>query len=216
MTLREYIVSTFGIAVVITVLVRAIWTVILNRITASVKDEYDKTLAEHVNKLRRETDLVLKDFEAKANERSIKLSKTFDTQADVIVTIYQKLSELYDERNASIMFRPKSQDKLQESLVSILNKRRDFYDYYKKNKIYLPRKTATIIADCEKYMTAVHQQHEWNANDYQKADSVIKEKIALNDAWFKTVPEMLVVLEDELQSLLGFPPPESKNPPAKI
>jgi hypothetical protein len=112
--------TTIGTAAILTALVAAFWHVIMNRITASVKSQYDKELESHIDSLRHKTELALKEFEAKANERNIKLSETFDTQAKVIVNIYQKLTALYYERNSGILFRPLSPERLSDFLTNVV------------------------------------------------------------------------------------------------
>jgi len=54
-------------------------------------------------------------------------------------------------------------------------------------------------------MTCIHHELEINSSDYPKAPNVINNKIELHKIWNTKIPEMLAALEDELQSLLGFP-----------
>ncbi len=150
-----------------------------------------------------------KDLELKASEHTIKLTNIFQKQAETVIVIYQKLVPLYEAIYASILFRKNRNAPPDSSDLEHVNEmRRDFYEFFKLNKIYLPRETALKISGFEQtlsrekisfdaYMEELPTGHPERA----------KRQMETYDRFSKEIPDYLKSLEDDLQNLLGFPMP---------
>jgi hypothetical protein len=211
MTFIDWLASTIGTAAILAALVAAFWKIIMNRVTASVKSRYDKELETHIDSLRHKTELALKDFEAKANERGIKLTTVFTKQAEVVTAVYeyvvniQSIVELADE----VLKYPVPNAHMQ---LMEMNKKSNetFETYFRSKKIYLPKHTAKRVNLFTKtthklisnmnLITSINELSKPNNMDTWLND--LKQEVGQLD---KEIPVLLETLEDDLQRILGFP-----------
>jgi hypothetical protein len=130
----------FGIGWVIVTVLAFIW--IKARLTKSIEHEYAQRLEKYSADLKHQSEIVLKEFEAKTAERNIKLTSIFEKQAETILTIYKKLhvvkKSMYKLSSAVTSDDAKT---LTDAMNSLIEQWHDFLDYYYGNKVLLTIET---------------------------------------------------------------------------
>lgn len=206
MTFLQWLTSTLGTAVIICALVGAFWKVIMNRVTASVKSRYDKELETHIDALRHKTDLALKDFEAKANERNIKLTGIFTKQADTIVTTHHNLVLLYrafQRSTEALGLENNEKQERHEALTTAYNK---FASEFTPNQIYIPRTARLKIDEFVYTLESIARQNKMFESFLTlrtNNEDVIKRFETKIDLLTVQLPNLWQQVEAEFEKLLG-------------
>jgi hypothetical protein len=154
-----------------------------------------------------------KDLELRASEHTIKLTNIFQKQAETVITIYQKLVPLYEAIYASILLRKdRNAPPDLKDLEYVNEMRRDFYQFFKLTKIYLPRETALKISGFEQTLSREKLTFDAYMEELPKGHpDRPKRQMETYDKFSKEIPDYLKSLEDDLQNLLGFPMPAKKK-----
>jgi len=187
---------------------------ISERIKGSIQHEYDQKLETHKAKLQAESDISIvkltKQLEIAASEHSIKLTKVFERQAEVITTTYAKLLLLLNSAEDFTMLMGGSTKEEQLEIAKRFNAAAtDFYSFYHPNKIYLPKNTAATIQKLGNTVVLLCKKHSMadklaNSNPTSEAAYKILEK---HEAQIKEledqIPALLKLLEDDFQTILG-------------
>jgi hypothetical protein len=195
-------------------------TWISERLKNAIKGEYDEKLETHKAQLKREYDREIEHLKAQlqiaAAERGFRFSHVFEQAAKTIATIYGKLLELHKavEDYTQIMEPPGNPNR-KELAQSLKVKSDEFFQYYRPNKIYIPKATAEKI---RLFSNALHSL-VLNFNmavavdraQIRKPEIVESRHKALEELYQK-VPELLASLEHDFQATLGFPDAANCNP----
>lgn len=177
----------------------------------AIEHEYAQKLQKYSTELRHQSELTLKEFEAKVSERNIKLTRVFARQADTVVKTYQMLVK----QNMAIyqMIIMKGSKRLTPEEIENVNMlRREFYEYFSLNKIYLPQDTAKRITELEQTQNLQHLRFTLCVEALPNSPERSNEQLAIYDKLNKDIPELLRLLEEDLQRILGFPIPEKARP----
>jgi hypothetical protein len=186
---------------------------ISERIKASIQHEYDQKLETHKAQLRSQTETEIvrlkTQLEIAAAERTFRFSHVFERTAEAIATTYQKLLELEQAvQNYTQLLEP-SDDPNRTELAKILRtKANEFSEYFRPNRIYIPKSTAEKIRI---FSDAVHGLafHFSMAMAVEKAQvrnpDLVEERHRTLEELRNKVPELLTSLEDDFQKVLGFP-----------
>lgn len=179
---------------------------ISDRLKASIQHEYDQKLESHKDKLRNETEkeiVKLKaDLEIAASQKNIKLTKVFENQAETVITIYQKLRKFKDAVESAFP-RVNKPENYRKELEQI---RKEFYEYFLDNKIYLPKETAIKVSGFAQNLygallnNEVILSHGVIFNDPVKREQLNRTVETL----YKEIPELLDILEEDFREILGF------------
>lgn len=204
-------------------LVALLKTSLKERITNAIKSEYDKELESYKNKLKSESDSYLvkltAELELKSAERHIKLTRTFENQADAIALVYEKLvtllkrSDEYHNLELSAVMSVRT-SKLEEFKLAYF----DLIKCHSIKKLYLPKSTHQKFSDLMLKLTAMSivkafndisrmregltqlKAGEISTKDWDKmASQPDKQYIEIRNS----VQEVLSVFEDEFQKILG-------------
>jgi hypothetical protein len=211
MTFLDWLASTIGIAVILSALTVALWQLILNHITAGVQHKFDEDLVTHKDKLDRATELAIKDVEAWANERSIRLTRMFEKQADIIAETYALLDELYAayKQFAYNLNRETHQQYREEFNAKMVK----FTSYYEPKALYFPDATAETIKQYIVSMRMAQMQFDVARTEATRTEPDIstfrdkyKEFFQMND----TLPDLFKKLRQDFQNLLGVNGPEKQ------
>jgi hypothetical protein len=186
--------------------ITGIFVAILNK---AIENKFDMKLEAYKDKLKAESDKELlqltKDLELKASERDIKLTKVFQTQAEVISKTYRLLLELQGAyTNLKYDLRPDSRQPNADCFRAKVN---ECIAYYYPNAIYIPHRTGEKIGNfiqtlntAKVHLEFAYFDHSLNLTTEQKQESR-KEFDALD----KSIPDLLGTLKGDFQQILGFP-----------
>lgn len=182
------ILSSGALASAIVFLARS-W--ISERLKAAIQHEYDQKLETHKAKLQSASEVEIEKLKSQlqiaASERSIKLSKVFEDQAETIAETYAKLVALITaiEHYTSIIEYEKTPPKAERRL-KVGERMGEFFDYYKPRRIYLPKETQSQIDAFvnQLHLTAVKFMFDVEQYRQKPVDK------AEEDTWFKTAEFM--------------------------
>ncbi|HTR41430.1 MAG TPA: hypothetical protein VMH87_07410 [Pseudomonadales bacterium] len=218
MTFLDWITSSVGTGVLLSVIGFLARNTIIERIKYSIKYEYEKDLEQHKADLRRDYDVQIEKLKAELAQQNFRYSEIFKHTAETIVRLYKKLlavlgaAENYTEFLGEPLGEHKSSDK--KELLSILqNKLEEFYEDYIPNKIYLPRDTMDKITLLMKTLKTLLRRHSMvrTMEEQQLPDPKIQERISEVDKLREDIPNLLLELENNFQSLLGLPTQNQKR-----
>ena len=185
---------------------------ISERIKGSIQHEYDQKLEAYKAQLKAASDVSIEQLKSHlqitAAERSIKLTKVFEQQADTIAETYAKLVGLTSaigEYTAMMEYEttpPKS-----ERRKKVGERMQDFFVYYQPRKIYLPKDTQSIID------TFVQQLHHKTLKFMFDVEQGYQKRTgkAEDDTWLQTVEflskdcvQIMAALDADLKKILGI------------
>jgi hypothetical protein len=185
---------------------------ISERIKGSIQHEYDQKLVAYEAQLKAASDVSIEQLKSQlqitAAERSIKLSKVFEQQADTIAETYAKLVDIISaigEYTAIMEFSttpPKAERRLK-----VGDKMMGFLSYYRPRRIYLPKETQAKI---DAFVEQLHQITMKFMFDVEQRLQRPVEK-AEDDTWMKTIMylnkdcvEIMSALDADLKRILGL------------
>jgi hypothetical protein len=178
--------------------ITGIFVFILNK---AIESKFDMKLESYKDKLKFESDKEMlqltKDLELKASERNIKLTGSFEAQAKVVATIYQKLVCLHDIIRTSVIHTGSNPQISPENLREIWAERAKFYNYFSINRIYLPNITETRIEEFEQTIFIEMMNFFSGAKGAQAGGY---------DKFINETPKLLQQLKDDFHSILGLSP----------
>jgi hypothetical protein len=143
----------FGVLWVVVTILAFLW--VKARLTKSIEHEYAQKLEKYSTNLRHQSELALKEFEAKANERSIKLTGIFERQADTVNEMYGKLVVVVNVVENYINSKVDSAESNREITKAVENAIRDLLVLYQKKKILLLPKTSEMMATLQTNIMAL-------------------------------------------------------------
>lgn len=207
MNFTELISSTIATTFLIGILGFILRHWIAERIKRSIKHEYDKELATHKADLKRDYDVKIESLKAEFAKNQFRFSHIFKRQADTIIKTYEELLDLKDAVHTSINLAGRSDDYSVNKLLELDTKRRDFYKYFLKNKIYLPTGTAGKIATLLDKLNDIQNTYQnglqlSRINRKQGYDTTMRAV----DSLFGEAPKLLEDLENDFRKLLGLLP----------
>jgi hypothetical protein len=202
-----FISSVGGSALLSAGLVFLARNLISERLKNAIAHEYNQKLETHKAQLRRDYDKEIEKLKAQlqiaAAERSIRLTRVFDTIAETVATTYakllvfQKAVEDYTQIGGHSDFA-----RTQELQRSMQSKCADVIEYFLPHKIYLPKHTAQKIvyflntlqmaSGAYGVMMASKGNPDATEKNYQRFTEYSKE-----------VSELLALLEEDFQRILG-------------
>lgn len=204
MAFTEWISSSVGTTVVLAILGYFARHWIIERLTNSIKHEYETELETHKADLRRDYGIQIEKLRAELAERTFRFSHVFEHTEMTIRTVYVKLLAVLDAALLASPELPSKEDR-EKAVRAAFDK---FYAFYRPNKIYIPKDSAKRIDDfCSNVSTLVY--------NYRKAEQLetvqlvnekrlLKVYTQIEDIEF-AIPTLLSALEDDFQILLGFP-----------
>jgi hypothetical protein len=143
-------------------------------------------------------------------EHQIRFSKLHEKRAEVIASLYGLLVEAYWATQGFVSIAEwAGEPSKKEKYTTALNKTAEFYQYFDKNRIYLPEVVCKLLDQFVRNMRkeaigfGVYVSYE----DSQLPDHAVRQKF---EAWQKAweyfeneVPKARSVLENELRRILG-------------
>jgi hypothetical protein len=217
MTFLQWLSSSIGTALLLAVLGFLARHWIITRITNSIKHEYDKELETHKSDLKRDYDVQIEKLKAELAEKKFRFSHVFERTAETIATTYAKLVEMKNTVNAYTFFYEGLDESEKKEMISrLIVTRRDFVNYFEKNRIYIPKSTADKIVSFSETLHRMQLKYG-NVMRLEQANvssNVVMEHSAEYTNLFEQVPEFQRLLEDDFQKILGFPI-EEKHAPVK-
>jgi hypothetical protein len=187
---------------------------ISERLRGAIRSEYEQKLETHKAQLKAQNDTQLEHFKAQlqvaASERSIRLTRVFETTVDTVAGTYERFLAFHDAVGSYIsIFEYKSDPSKEERRKIVASRYTEFLDYYRPRRPFLPKRTVLSIEDfCAKlhkitvnFMIGVEQ-----GGDERRAQrGVAKDK----DTWIESyetfteeIPPILALLEDDLRKIL--------------
>jgi hypothetical protein len=150
------------------------------------------------------------DLEKTAFEHEVKFSKLHEKRAEVIAETYSLLVVAHRElSNFVSIVEWSNEPSKKEKYFTAMNAVTDFYLFFSKNKIYIPKEACEQIEEFVLEMRkkaigfGVHLRHE----EHQMTDDRLeKMHEAWDEAWkyfSEMVPEAKSALESKLRELLG-------------
>lgn len=211
-TFTDWLASTFGTAAILAALVGAFWKIILNRITESVRHGYAKELETHKQELQHTSELALKEIEHRSAERNIKLTAIFQKQAEVIAETYAKLLPVLDTaEDFTMLLKEDDKQKMVDEIQAFNQKVKVFFQYYRPNKIYLPRPTSIQVNELLNTigrLVGYHYRSETLSSIQPltgAGQDALNRMIEKGDELRGKISPLLLALEDDFQKVLGFP-----------
>lgn len=200
-----------------------------------IEHQYEKALTEHKAKLDRENGLELTHFkhtlDLKASalnsqfqlelenyrnkldhaskEQHFRFSHVFDKTADAIVTMHRALVKLRDIVAFQAAYAEGLDEPKKQELKNEVQETWDaFQELFRKDRIYIPKKTVKQIDEFSKILKTFQHQYAWLRKYEQspsaRVDLIEKRGEKLDDLMYK-IPQLLSELEDDFQRILGFP-----------
>ena len=125
-------------------------------IKLAIKNRFEKELEAFKNDLRHKSELAIKDLEHKANERSIKLTRVFEVQAEVIAETFGKfvlILQTFEEYASYMRLQAdfKTKGKIFYQTV------KDFEKYYEPKRLYILKPTQTKL---DNFLLKLHEVYQ--------------------------------------------------------
>jgi hypothetical protein len=198
-------------------IITGLFVFILNK---AIENKIDMKLEAYKDRLKSESARELlqltKDLELKASERNIKLAQVFQTQADVVTTVYKQLLALQNAtenlRGVAMVSEHPNKIELGDALGKA---NREFADYFFPNEIYLPKETANKIHKFalmlkrtlhDQYFASLLERHPSpNPASEPAREESIRRRYESLDKMEMEIPELLNSLKDDFQNILGVP-----------
>lgn len=185
---------------------------ISERIKASIQHEYDQKLETHKAQLKAESEISVEKLKSQlqvaAAERSIKLTKVFEQQADAIAETYSKLVTMIttvEEYTSVVEYENTPSKAIRRKKVG--EKMTEFYDYYKPRRIYLPKETQSSIDAFAKQLGVTTMTFMFNVEQNRQRPTENPE----DDTWMKTLNfmnkecvQIMNNLDSDLKKILGL------------
>jgi SpoVK/Ycf46/Vps4 family AAA+-type ATPase len=195
---------------------------ISERLKNAIAHEYAQKLETHKAQLQAASGIELEQLKSKlqiaASERNIKLTSTFERQAETIATVYRQLLALQDatENIRGVLMSTEEPNKIE--LQDALGKaNREFADFFFPHEIYLPIETAKKIHKFALTLKQMlHDQHfvkilESHPATNPALQESLKRRYESLDKKEMDIPELLTSLKDDFQKILGIPMPENEK-----
>jgi hypothetical protein len=187
---------------------------ISERIKGAIQHEYDQKLETHKAQLQSRNEIEIAklraELEIAAAERNTRFSRVFEKTAETIATTYRDLVALRNavNRYLALLGFVQDADEVTRTFVDIDAVRQDFAKNFDTNRIYVPKETALKIASfSETLMKMTHAFHKMMALEKNETHKHLVGATQFNDYMqlSEKVPELLTLLEDDFQKILGFP-----------
>jgi hypothetical protein len=203
MTITEWICSANGITTLIIVLAWLLQLWISYRLKNSIQHEYDLKIEKHRADLKRDYDVQLANMNAEFAKNQFRFSHIHKHTADAVVEIYRMMVKLKEGVHAELSLVGKTFEQAIEKRQEFDKKRKEFYNYFIENKIYLPRKTAEKINHFSERLIVIPLQYEAALTGI-KDEASYQKLMGVVDGLFNEVPKLLESLEDDFQNILGI------------
>ena len=191
--------------------ITGIFVAILNK---AIENKFDMKLEAYKDKLKFESDKEImqltKDLELKASERSIKLTRIFEKQAEAIIELYKQLIVLkrdINEVSETLASNPDWQSKIARAMLTFDG----FNRLCEDNRILLPFKSLESIEGVRKLLgtqlganlgrSMFKADAESEAPAFTVEDRLANTKIRHEAE--KSIPDALNVLESDFKKVLG-------------
>ena len=203
-----------GAAILVTAaawLARSLIGQFLSKDLERFKSELSSATAASVERTKHELQLA-------AQERNLLLTKLHEKRASVIAELYGLLVEAHwaAQDFASPMERAGEPNK-SEKYATALNKAADFYRFFDKNRIYLPK---DLCSNLEEFLKAMRNEvigfgvYLTREEEHMSESAIVKKHNAWGNAstyFDKVAPKTRDLLEAELRRLIGVVERESSS-----
>jgi hypothetical protein len=187
---------------------------ILKQLETYIQSKYDRELEAYKDKLKLESDKEIERLKSQlqitAAERSIKLTRVFEDQANVIAQTYSKLVETI-MATATSTLTPSTQSSIIDTIGAKINA---FKAYYHPHKLYLPKHIQTSI---DKFLLDTHYGLDALIRDWRQ-NSTLQNPAVASDKWASTFSIILVdcqkiheQLDDDFKRILGLDTTQRQN-----
>lgn len=170
-----------------------------------IKNTFAKELETHRDNLSRLT-----------AQNNFRFSHVFVKTEETIADIYRKLLAVLDaSEDATNLLPPPTPEQNVQRIQKLQIASDNFYEAYRPNKIYIPKKTAKRIQEFYYQISDIVRKHlraEMIVNTPPTAsrEHLLKKFNTEITKLKNEVPSLLSALEDDFQVILGFPIDEKK------
>ena len=192
---------------------------ISERLKASIQHEYDQKLETHKAQLKSQTEAEIirlkAQLEIAAAERSFRFSHVFERTADTIAATHQKLLELQKAADDYTQQMPTPGQEKEQFLRLFQEKSEAFQEYFPPKRLYLPKDTASKVRDFYQALQKTDPTCRSAVEMlFARSKHVTTVESALKGASerYQQVRELLDLLEDDFQRVLGFPIEKKQKP----
>ena len=183
---------------------------ISERIKNSIKHEYDQKLAAFQAQLKAEHDIELEklraDLQIAASERQIRYQTLHEKVAETVAQTYALLQKLYGTVGTYVNDVGWSSDPSDDELRQMIGGAiKEFRDYYRPRRIYLPQELAKQVDEFERNLASITRRHTriQEAQGKMADDRWLKRANEIAEMMDKEIPNVFVQLENEFRKLLG-------------
>jgi hypothetical protein len=181
---------------------------IIDRLANSIKYSYEKELETHKADLKRDYDVQIEKLKSELAEKNFRFSHVFEQTTKAISDTHHKLLEVHlaAQKYVELLRAENSNDR--ESDLAILQQRvNEFGDYYRRNKIFIPKITAKKIDQV--FGNIISLARTFNISERVSRarvtnSHVLERYVQRLEDLREDVPKLLESLEDEFQQILGF------------
>lgn len=184
-------------------------SVISARLKSAIKSEYDQKLETHKAQLKAQSDVAIEKLKSKLQiasvEHEAKFSRLQEKRAIVIADTYGKLKALVTAiADYTKAFEPVGGLPRDERRVIAANCHTEFSNYYSKNLIFFPRKTANDLEVLNLELIRVFNKFAITVDRQQNTDpTAFDRQMEILNNLDGEIKEALAKLEDDFRSLLG-------------
>lgn len=186
---------------------------ISERLKNSIKSVYDEKLETHKAQLKansdREIERLRADLQLAATEHQVRFSGLHAKRADTIAHSYELLVTAFNRGTDFVSPTRSRIEDFNPLFSNAMAAIQDFYDYFDRNRIYLPAKLcASIVPLINEMRGKVHVLGSYGALDLAMIDATDRQDLmnTWNATWNYFTNEFAhsrALLEDEFRKLLG-------------
>ena len=183
---------------------------ISERLKNSIKHEYDQRLAAFQAQLKAEHDTELErlraDLQIAASERQIRYQKLHEKVAETVAQTYALLQNLYGTVGTYVSDGGWSSDPSDDELRKMIGGAiKEFRDYYRPRRIYLPKELAKQVDEFERNLASITRRHTriQEAQGKMADDKWLERANEIAEMMDKEIPNVFDTLENEFRRLLG-------------
>lgn len=185
-------------------------SLISERLKNAIKHEYDQKLETHKIQLKADADLSIErlksDLAVTAAQRNVQFARIFERTAETVAETYSRLLAFYDAVANYTSIAEWDNNPKSERRQVVATKYREFLDYYRPRRLFLPKETAKKIEDCYGKLSSTTIEFMFEVEQAERGERRDSTKKWADTAKFvaEEIPALLTLLEDDFRQILGM------------
>jgi len=174
-----------------------------------------KEMVEHEASTKHGYEIQIEALRSQLSQNNFRFSKVFETTEETIAKLYGLLLPVLDSaEDYTMLMSDRTTEQKQEKIKEFSKRCNAFYEYFRPNKIYVPKETAKQLNDL--LNTTIQMVRIFNRSEQllkmqplsPDGQEVLDKMDNQVESLQQKLSPLLLKLEDDFQRILGFPIPD--------